>query len=56
MTDTEDDANSFRSDEAESSESESEEVLSKFTKFELADSLAEIFEKYNQLIIKYKKL
>lgn len=51
FADTEDDVNSFSSDEAES-----EEVFSKFTKSELVDSLSEIFEKYNQLSGKYKKL
>lgn len=56
--DSEDDDDSFRSDKDESSDSESksEKVFSKFTKVELADSLSEIFEKYNQLRVKYKKL
>lgn len=52
--DSEDDAETFKSEEVESSESE--EVFSKFTKSELADSLSEIIEKYNKLRVKYKKL
>lgn len=47
LVDSEDDAESFRSDEAESLKSELEEVCSKFTKAELAESLSEILEKYN---------
>lgn len=56
MEDTEDDADSFRSVKDESSECESKEVFSLFTKTELADSLSKILEKYNQLKVKYKKL
>lgn len=45
----EDNAEVFRSDKAELSDSESEEVFSNSTKSELVDCLSEILEKYNHL-------
>lgn len=43
-------------EDVESSHSKSEKVFSNFTNSELADSLSEIFDKYNLLKIQYKKL
>lgn len=54
IEDSQKDADMTTSEDAESSQSKSEQVFPNFTISELADSLSEMFDKYNLLKIQYK--